>query len=74
MIESLSDIIERLEAIKADLPQHTRSLDQYGQVGWIRAPLERLLEQCREECEAMNEHKPRLVLAPLAKCGVRREP
>ena len=74
MIDSLSELIERVEAIKADIPQDARSLDQHGEVGWIRAPLERLLDQCREECEAMNDRKPRLVLAPLAKCGARWEP
>lgn len=73
MIGSLSELIERLETLKADIPQHTRSLDQYGEVGWVRAPLERLLEQCREEWEATHESKPRLVLAPLAKCGERRD-
>lgn len=70
-IATIGELIERLEAVRADLRPH--DLDSYQQVGWAQRPLDALLDQAREEAEALTaEGKPVLVMRPLAKCGVKR--
>lgn len=52
MIRTIEDLIERLEAIKADIPARGLSLTEYEQVGWAPRHLEALLERCREEADS----------------------
>jgi len=54
MIRTLTDLIERLEGIKADIPVTGLTVTEYGEVGWARRPLDTLLERCREHLDDLN--------------------
>lgn len=51
---NLTDLIERFEAIKADLSPRGLTMTEYEQVGWARRPLQALIDQAREEAESMS--------------------
>jgi hypothetical protein len=74
MITTIAELIERLEAIKADINPRTLTLDQYEEVGWARRPLDSLLDRARDEAEELSWRQKRRAnetgLRPLAKCGL----
>lgn len=76
MITTISELIERLEAIKADICPRTLTLDQYEEVGWARRQLDILLDRARDEADELSWRQKRrrdeLVLRPIAKCEVTR--
>jgi hypothetical protein len=73
MITTISELIERLEAIKADINPRALTLEQFEEVGWARRPLDGLLDRCRETADELSWSTKRrndaLQLRPLAKCG-----
>lgn len=74
-ITNIADLIERLEAIKADLNVRALTMDQYAEVGWAARPIDALIDQCRDEADANSwsttRKRTELELRPLAKCGAR---
>lgn len=54
MIRSLNDLIERLEALKADIPVTGLTLSEHEQVAWARRPLQALVERCQERLEDLS--------------------
>lgn len=72
MITTIAELIERLEAIKADINPRALTMSQYEEVGWARRQLDTLLERCRDEAEEISwrtkRHNDALGLRPLAKC------
>lgn len=54
MIKSLNDLIERLEALKADIPVSGLTLSEYEQVGWARRPIDALVDRCKERLEDLS--------------------
>lgn len=54
MIKTLTELVERLEALKADIPVTGLTLTEYEQVGWARRPLEGLIERCRGRIEDLS--------------------
>lgn len=75
MITSIADLIERLEAIKADINPRALTMSQYEEVGWSKRHIDTLLDRCRDEAEEHSWTTARRracsELAPLAKCGER---
>ena len=54
MITTIAELIERLEAVKADINPRALTLDQYEEVGWARRHLDTLLDRCRDEAEQLS--------------------
>jgi hypothetical protein len=73
MITTIAELIERLEAIKADINPRALTLSQFEEVGWARRPIDTLLDRCRDEADELSwrtkRHNDALQLRPLAKCG-----
>jgi hypothetical protein len=73
MITTISELIERLEAIKHDINPRALTMEQYEEVGWARRALDAILDRAREEAEELswrqNRRSTELDLRPLAKCG-----
>jgi hypothetical protein len=54
MIRTLNDLIESLEAIKADIPVRGLSMTEYAAVAWALRPIDALLERCRDKAEELS--------------------
>jgi hypothetical protein len=69
-ITTISELIERLEAIRADLDPKRLTMTQFEHLGWARRPVDCILERAREEQQEREDRQPSsLQLRPLAKCG-----
>ncbi len=53
-IRTIHDLIERLEAVKADIPVRGLSLTEHEQVAWARRAIDALLDRCRDKTDALG--------------------
>lgn len=83
-IGTIEDLVEQLEAIRAEIHPRRLSNEQYEAVGWADRPLRALIDQAREEAEMQSWQVKRVtdysravlpgspigpLLRPLRKCG-----
>jgi hypothetical protein len=73
MITTIAELIERLEAIKADICPRSLTMSQFEEVGWARRAIDSVLDRARDEAEELSWREKRrsdeLALRPLAKCN-----
>ncbi len=53
-IRTIHDLIERLEAVKADIPVRGLSLTEHEQVAWARRAIDGMLDRCRDKTDAIG--------------------